>query len=289
MSAKGTDKRGQGGATRDDRLDDARGRRRDAASTSLTDFHITGRLARFGRGGDDRGHLEAADARLRGRACRRRSRLAGRRSPGRRRVARRWCPRAVVAAEESDAADAAIASAGGAAAEAASASAAPPGAEKLAAGPARRLRAAGRPTTARGAPGRPRRGRRGARAASRAGAGGWLSDWPDGGTAGEAAAAASEVTVAARGAARAGVAFPAARRAAGAGRSGRVGGAAPVRTASIPPPGRPDQPASQTAKPSGGLSSFFSGSAAGSRGSSVATRRSGIQPYAITYGHARDT
>ena len=50
LKAKGTDKRGQGGAQRDDRQHADRARRRDGVD-AVTDFNITGRLAQFGRGG----------------------------------------------------------------------------------------------------------------------------------------------------------------------------------------------------------------------------------------------
>ena len=51
MHATGTDKRGQGGANASIVSHAARGRRARPRSTSITDFTITGRLARFGRGG----------------------------------------------------------------------------------------------------------------------------------------------------------------------------------------------------------------------------------------------
>jgi carbon monoxide dehydrogenase subunit G len=112
MSAKGTDKRGQGGAS----ATIVSTMREDAGATHvevLTDFHITGRLARFGRSG----MIEDISKRLM------------------RDFAE--CLQATIAAGGgAAAADAAVASAGGAAAEAASAAAAPPGTEEMADGPA---------------------------------------------------------------------------------------------------------------------------------------------------------
>ena len=105
MSAEGTDKRGQGGASRRSARR-ARGGGEDGVDV-VTDFTITGRLARFGRGGmiEDVSKRMCATSR---RACRRRStsepeapeapaqaRGGGRSGPcggrGRRRVGRRRC------------------------------------------------------------------------------------------------------------------------------------------------------------------------------------------------------
>ena len=239
MSAKGTDKRGQGGAS----ATIVSTMRDDAGATQvdvLTDFHITGRLARFGRSGmiEDiskrlmrdfaqclqatieaggsaepeasaggaavvsRGRSHGGGVRCRGRG----DRVCGRRGGGGRERERGAAGRGE--------------------------------ARRRAGRP--RSRAAGRPTTARGAPGRPRRGRRGARARRGAGADGVaerLAGRRDGGRGGSGR---ERVAVAARGAARAGVAFPAARRAAGAGRSGRDGGGAgPDRVDPAPGPARP--------------------------------------------------
>ena len=51
MQAQGSDKRGQGGANGDDRLTRRVARPRPDPREVDTDYHITGRLARFGRGG----------------------------------------------------------------------------------------------------------------------------------------------------------------------------------------------------------------------------------------------
>ncbi len=119
MSAKGTDRRGQGGAS----ATIVSTMREEGGATSvdvLTDFHITGRLARFGRSG----MIEDISRRLmRDFSTCLQTSIGGGTGGG-----------VADAAETPDLADAAIASAGGAAAEAASASAAPPGADDLAVG-----------------------------------------------------------------------------------------------------------------------------------------------------------
>jgi uncharacterized protein len=205
MSAKGTDKRGQGGAS----ATIVSTMREEGGSTRvdvLTDFHITGRLARFGRSGmiedvskrlmrEFAGCLQATIVTGGGAATGgaggggAAGATAGAGGAG-------GAPDAA-APPDPDAADAAVASAGGAAAEAASAGAAPPGADDLADGPVAPAPApapapagsasppplVGRPVE-RPAPVAPTPPSDPAPEASRTG---WLSDWPDGGE-GETAA-----------------------------------------------------------------------------------------------------
>ena len=142
MSAKGTDKRGQGGASAT-----IVSTMREAAGVTqvdvLTDFHITGRLARFGRSGmiEDiskrlmRDFAQCLQATIVSGGAAEPDPSAG----GAGLVSADPAAEAAaggLSAEDAEAADAAVASASGAAAEAASASAAPPGAKDLAAGPA---------------------------------------------------------------------------------------------------------------------------------------------------------
>jgi uncharacterized protein len=129
MSAKGTDKRGQGGAS----ATIVSTMREEGGATQvevLTDFHITGRLARFGRSG----MIEDISKRLMRdfAQCLQSTIAAEPSSP----AAPEPTAPASTAAPEPAAADAAVASAGGAAAEAASAAAAPPGTEEMTEGPA---------------------------------------------------------------------------------------------------------------------------------------------------------
>ena len=108
LKARGTDKRGQGGAIGDDRQHAHRARRRHDRRTPSTDFTITGRLARFGRGGmmedisnrllrDFSTCLSVAPGRRADRAQRRGGRHAARRrprrSPPRRGEGEAWTPR----------------------------------------------------------------------------------------------------------------------------------------------------------------------------------------------------
>ena len=183
MSAKGTDKRGQGGAS----ATIVSTMREEGGATHvdvLTDFHITGRLARFGRSGmiedvsrrlmrDFAGCLQAtlvAD----GGAVSSPSAPgpASGSAPG---------PASASASGEPDPADAAVASAGAAAVEAASAGAAPPGAADLASGPAAPAPAPGGPPPLVGRPVERATPPAPAEPAAEAPRTGWLSDWPDGG------------------------------------------------------------------------------------------------------------
>jgi carbon monoxide dehydrogenase subunit G len=304
MSAKGTDKRGQGGASAT-----IVSTMREAAGVTqvdvLTDFHITGRLARFGRSGmiEDiskrlmRDFAQCLQATIVSGGAAEPDPSAG----GAGLVSADPAAEAAaggLSAEDAEAADAAVASASGAAAEAASASAAPPGAKDLAAGPA--APAPEPPATPPPLVGRPV-DRPAAAPADAEPAGepaaepartGWLSDWPDGGAEDEAAKPAGEV--------------PPERPVGEPLASPRVEPPAPeppaapepstaeplsppraeppaseppapeplsspppeppapepeetpVRTESIPPPGRPDRAVPQAARRDGGLSAFFS-------------------------------
>jgi carbon monoxide dehydrogenase subunit G len=157
MSAKGTDKRGQGGAS----ATIVSTMREEGGETHvdvLTDFHITGRLARFGRSGmiEDiskrlmRDFAECLQATV---APEPASSAAASAAPApvppddagatptsveeESDASSGWlgAPTDATGAPASDAADAAVASAGGAASEAATAGSAPPGADELASGP----------------------------------------------------------------------------------------------------------------------------------------------------------
>jgi carbon monoxide dehydrogenase subunit G len=309
MSAKGTDKRGQGGAS----ATIVSTMREEAGATQvdvLTDFHITGRLARFGRSG----MIEDISKRLMrefAQCLQATIEADGSAEPG-----ASAGGAAVVEDDAADAAEAAVASAGGAAAEAASASAAPPGAEKLAEGPAAPAPEppasppplVGRPVDRSAADAEPEPPAEPART-------GWLSDWPDdeAAPAGDAPAPerpvseslspsraepsapeppasepfsppraeppapepsapeplsppraeppAPEPPTAAPPPPLAGPPpspelAPAAEPAPAAADDTEE---APVRTESIPPPGRPDRPEPQAAKSRSGASSFFSG------------------------------
>ncbi len=185
MSAKGTDKRGQGGAS----ATIVSTMRDDAGATHvdvLTDFHITGRLARFGRSGmiEDiskrlmRDFAECLQATIeaggsgRARVRRRLARGSWRPSPRTLRTGR-WRRRAAVRRTSRDAAGR-----GGRLGRRRGG-----GGRERERGAARRgearrrpgrpgSRAARKPATARGPPGRPLGDRRGARAPGRAGADG---------------------------------------------------------------------------------------------------------------------
>jgi carbon monoxide dehydrogenase subunit G len=159
MSAKGTDKRGQGGAS----ATIVSTMREDGGETHvdvLTDFHITGRLARFGRSGmiEDiskrlmRDFAECLQATLAAEPAETAGAAAAAPVPPDDAGAAPTGIEEEGAAEsgwlgaptdatgspvaDPDPADAAVASAGGAAAEAATAGSAPPGADDLSDGPA---------------------------------------------------------------------------------------------------------------------------------------------------------
>jgi len=167
MSAKGTDKRGQGGASATI-VSTMREEGDETHVDVLTDFHITGRLARFGRSGmiEDiskrlmrdfadclQATIGAAPASASAPAAASSAPVAPDDAGADAPPSGGWLGPAVDATgapvggegdpapaapepDEADAADAAVASAGGAAAEAATAGSAPPGADDLAAGPA---------------------------------------------------------------------------------------------------------------------------------------------------------
>jgi uncharacterized protein len=137
MSARGTDKRGQGGAT----ATIVSSLRQEGADTTVdvaTDFTITGRLARFGRSG----MIEDISKRLmRDFANCLQSTIvteptAGAAAPPAGQAAGQAAPLPGVAASEDAQADAAVASAGGAAAGAQAAGEAPPAAGAPSGGPA---------------------------------------------------------------------------------------------------------------------------------------------------------
>jgi uncharacterized protein len=221
MSAKGTDKRGQGGAS----ATIVSTMREESGSTHvevLTDFHITGRLARFGRSG----MIEDISKRLMrdfatclqstiGAAPAAAAAPPAAPEPAAPSSAAASEPAAPSSADapEPAAAEAAVASAGGAAAEAASAAAAPPGTEGMASGPVAPASEPPAPRAA-GAPAPP--------------AAGPVPTEP---------------------------APPAAEPA-------PTAPAPPPepepRTGSIPPPSQPDRPVPQPAKPISGFSLFFS-------------------------------
>jgi len=219
MSAKGTDKRGQGGAS----ATIVSTMREEGGTTQvdvLTDFHITGRLARFGRSG----MIEDISRRLmRDFADCLQSTIGA--TPAASGGAAGAEPSSPAA---SDDAEAAVASAGGAAAAAASASAAPPGAEELSSGPAAPAESPPAAASEPPAPGPP---------------------------AAKAPAAEPLATASGTGAASPSVSEPAAAEPAPAEPE-----PAEPRTGSVPPPGRPDAPgpAAKPAKPISGFSLFFS-------------------------------
>jgi uncharacterized protein len=254
MSAKGTDKRGQGGAS----ATIVSTMREEGDETHVdvsTDFHITGRLARFGRSG----MIEDISNRLmRDFADCLQATIGAQPASGSAAASGGWLGAAVDATgapvagegepappppppapepDDADVADAAVASAGGAAAEAATAGSAPPGADDLATGPA--------------APAPPPPG-----------------EAPEPGAPGTGPLAGVRAPGDPHVAPSAGPETPSSEAAAG-GPSDT--GAPPVpqpaapqpaeRTGSIPPPSRadrPEAPAGQAAKPISGFSLFFS-------------------------------
>ena len=119
MHAKGTDKRGQGGAQRVDRHRRCARRAARRVVDVVTDFTITGRLARFGRGG----MIEDISKRMMRDFSQCLQATLAVRAGSRRRPRSAAAADAVPPGEE---AEAAVASAGGAAAEASAAQAPPP-------------------------------------------------------------------------------------------------------------------------------------------------------------------
>ena len=130
MSAKGTDKRGQGGANATI-VSTMRQEGDETVVDVATDFTITGRLARFGRGG----MIEDISKRMMRdfSQCLQAS-MAAEPAPA---AAASQAPAAAAPVTPGEEADAAVASAGGAAAEASAASAAPAAQEPPASAPLR--------------------------------------------------------------------------------------------------------------------------------------------------------
>jgi uncharacterized protein len=264
MSAKGTDKRGQGGAS----ATIVSTMREEGGTTHvdvLTDFHITGRLARFGRSGmiedisrrlmrDFAECLQSTIGATPGVAAPAAA-ASGPAAPAAA-TAGPTPPDEAAASAAPDDADAALASAGGAAAAAASAGAAPPGAGDLSSGPAAPAEppAPSESAAGRTAPSEP------PAAEPLATASGAAAPAPAPSEPARAEPARAEPARAEPAPAEPAAADPAAAEPPPAEPVAAEPEAPEPRTGSVPPPGRPEspRPAATPAKPISGFSLFFS-------------------------------